>query len=383
MISTIVKPKAVEKLRHGFPWLTRDDISRVEGRSDAAEPARILDEQGHLLGLADVDLESQFALRRIGLADESPDGLIQRHLRRALERRSAWVEDPRYCRVVNDDGDGLPGLVIDRFDTHYVMRTFTRAMDARAGDIARILADTLGASSVLLRNDSHKRVTLGLPSQSPHVLYGTPPRWTRVLEMGGRFSVDLYSGAGTGFFYDQRDVRRLIGTMARDARVLDPCCGIGGLFVHAGLHGARTITAFDSNPDALELARENAEANRLFGRVRFEEGDAFQLLPEVSSAYDLVLLDAPTFVDEAKPLAKLGELLRLSVRAARHGGRLVIVTYDPPVPMGALDELVTEACMRENRVAYRLHRPGLPTDFPTVLGSPGAEYLSALIIEVS
>lgn len=383
MLSTIIKPEAAEKLRHGFPWLTRDDIARFEGTADVAEPSRILDEQGHVLGLGDVDLKSQFALRRIGLADESPDGLIQRHLRLALERRSSWVEDPRYCRVVNDDGDGLPGLIIDRFDSHYVMRTFTRAMDARAHDIARILTDTVGATSVLLRNDSHKRVMLGLESQRPHVLYGSPPHWTRVLELGARFSVDLFGGAGTGFFFDQRDVRRLISTLSRDARVLDPCCGIGGLFVHAGLHGARTITAFDSNPDVLELARENAEANRLFGRVRFEEGDAFDLLSQVSSAYDLVLLDAPTFVDAKDPRGELTELLRLSVRATRHGGRMVIVGYDPPVRPGELDALVTEACVQENRVAYRLHRPGLPTDFPTVLGSPGAEYLSSLIVEVS
>lgn len=383
MLQTVLKPEAVKKLRHGHPWLRREDIARIEGEADEGGFARLLDENGRSLGLADVDLESNFAVRRLGLPDEAPEGIIHRHLRRAFERRSAWVDDPRYCRVVNDDGDGLPGLIIDRYDQHYVMRTFTRPMDARAQEVARALVDVSNASSVLLRNDSHKRVLLGLPSERPKVIYGTPPRWTRLLELGARFTVDLYSGAGTGYFYDQREVRKLISSIARGARVLDASCGVGGLFVHAGLHGARSVLAFERNPDVAELARENAEANGLFGRAAVENGDPFELLKGVNHAHDLVLFDAPTFVDEEDPLGAFVELARLCVRATAHGGRMVIVGYTPPLPEGELDELIAQACEAEERVAFRLHRPGLPTDFPTVLGSPGAEYLSALVIEVS
>ncbi len=78
----------------------------------------------------------------------------------------------------------------------------------------------------------------------------------------------------TGYHYDQRELRRFLSRLSRDARVLDACCNVGGLFIHAGLHGAKQILAFDSDPDAADLARENAEANGLLGRVKVEPGDA-------------------------------------------------------------------------------------------------------------
>jgi 23S rRNA (cytosine1962-C5)-methyltransferase len=331
-----------------------------------------------------VDLESSFAVRRLGLPEEQADGIIQRHLRHALERRASLVEDPRYCRIVNDDGDGLPGLVIDRFDTHYVVQTFTRAMDTRVEEIARSLVQVMGARSILLRNDTPRRVQLGLPRGRPHVLYGAPPRWSRVLELGARFTVDLYSGLNTGFFYDQREVRRVVMRLAQGARVLDPCCFVGGLFVHAGLHGARRILAFETNEDAAELARENAEANGLMGRVQVERADAFAALEGLHEPFDLVLLDSPDLpageISAADPFVRL---VRLCVRATRHGGRLLVTGYHPPLPPGELDERVALACELEGRLAFRLARPGLPPDFPTVLGSPGAEYMSAVALELS
>ena len=163
----------------------------MDGTPAFGEPVQLRDEEGRLLGLADLDLESSFPVRRLGLPEETAEGLIPRHLRRAYERRARLVDDPRYCRLVNDDGDGLPGLTIDRYDTHFVVQSFSRAMDARVQEISRALVEVAGAHSVLLRNDSPRRKTLGLPAQRPHVLYGAPPRWCRMLELGARFTVDL------------------------------------------------------------------------------------------------------------------------------------------------------------------------------------------------
>src|SRR5207245_950304 len=107
------------------------------------------------------------------------DALLPRSLRRALERRALFVQNPRFCRLVNDDGDALPGLVIDRYDSHYVVQTTTRAMDARLDEIARTLTELTAAESVLLRNDDPRRRPLGLEvARGPHVLRGKPPRWT-------------------------------------------------------------------------------------------------------------------------------------------------------------------------------------------------------------
>lgn len=385
MTNTYLTEEAARRLRHGVPWVPKDGIASIEGAPHPGEPVLLKDDKGMALGLADVDLEASLAIRRIGLPEEPAEGIIQRHLRRALERRSQLVDDPRFCRMVNDDGDGLPGLVIDRFDAHYVVQTLTRAMDTRVQEIARSLVEVMNARSVLLRNDGPRRAQLGLERQRPHVLHGSPPRWSRVLEMGARFTVDLYSGRNTGYFYEQREVRRVVGRLAQGARVLDASCFVGGLFVHAGLHGARSVLAFEADEDTAELARENAEANGLMGRVQVERAEIFQALEGLRQAFDLVLLDPPELpVTEPSAADPFVRLVRLAVRATRHGGRLVVIGYHPPLPTnGDLDERIALACELENRFAVRLARPGLPPDFPTVVGAPGAETMSAVALELS
>ncbi len=385
MLSTYLNSDAARRLRHGTPFVRRDEILRIDGTPKTGEPVQLRDEHGELLGLGNLDLQATWAVRRLALPEEPADGIIQRHLRRALERRGQLVEDPRYCRLVNDDGDGLPGLVIDRFDQHYAVQTFTRAMDTRAEEIARSLVEVMDARSVILRNDNPRRLAAGLPEQRPHVLHGSPPRWTRVLELGARFTIDLQMGLGTGYYYDQREIRRLVAKMAQGARVLDVCAFVGGLFVHAGLHGARQIIAFEKDPDAADLARENAEANGLLGRAWIENADAFTALADARPTADLVLLDAPDLGDGDDAAEKYLELLRLGVRATRHGGRMLVTGYSPPLPPGPreVEERLLLACELEGRFATRIGRPGLPPDFPTVLGAPTGEHLNALAVEVS
>lgn len=379
MLHTTLSRDAARRLRHGAPWLKREDILDIDGTPVLGEPVQLRDEDGQVLGLADVDLESTYPVRRLGLPDESVEGLLPRHLRHALGRRAHLVDDPRFCRLINDDGDGLPGLIVDRYDQHFVIQTFTRAMDARQQEIARAIVEVAGAASVLLRNDSPRRKALGLPVQRPHVLYGTPPRWCRLLELGARFTVDLTYGLNTGYHYDQRELRRFVARLAHGARVLDPNCNVGGLFVHAGLHGARQIFAFDSNADAADLARENAEANGLLGRVRVEVGKSAQVLRGINDVFDLVLLDMPEVgSDEA-----FIEQVRLGLRRTRHGGRLLLAGYHPPLTLGAFDELVATACEQEQRLAFRLSRLGMPPDHPTLVGSPGSDYLDAVALEVT
>ncbi|MDQ3263689.1 MAG: class I SAM-dependent methyltransferase [Myxococcota bacterium] len=384
MLNTYVRDDAARRFRQGLPWVYREEILRTDGTPAPGETVMVRDEAGRSLGLGDLDLDARLAIRRIGRADETVEGLLQRHLRLALERRSLLVQDPRYCRLVHEDGDALPGLVVDRYDTHFVVQTSTRAMDGRVEDIARSLVNVLGARSVLLRNDNPRRKEAGLPPSRPHVLFGTPPRWTRVLEMGARFTVDLFSGEGTGYFYDQRQVRRAIVRMSHGKRVLNPCCYVGGHFVHAGLHGARSILAFDVDPDAADLARENAEANGLISRATVETADAFTALEALHEPFDLVLLHSPDLAEgpdlDQDPFVRL---IRLCVRNTRHGGRMILSANLQSSPAHSFDARVAYACESEGRLATRLFRPSLPVDFPTVLGSPGAEYMGAVAIELS
>ena len=374
MRNTYLTSEAVARLKKGAAFLRREDIASVEGDAVAGEPVHLVDAEGHPLGMADLDLESPMPLRRLGTPDEIAEGIIPRQLRRAIRRRAQVVDDPRYCRLVNDEGDALPGLVIDRFDEHFAVQTTTRAMEARIEEITRSLVEVAGARSVILRNDTARREMAGLKRQPPRVLQGSPPRWTRLLELGARISFDLQRGLETGYSYSLREVRRTVGRLAHQAYVLDPSCFVGGTVVQAGLHGARQIVAFAEDPDAADLARENVEANGLINRTRVEVGSPIEALKSIREAFDLVLLHAPAAAVD-------GELIHLSLRATRHEGRLVVAASDAALGATPLEEHVLRACEREGRAAWRLLRPAAPPDFPTLAGAPDA--LASVVLEIS
>jgi 23S rRNA (cytosine1962-C5)-methyltransferase len=378
--NTYLTEAAEQRMKQGLPWAFRDEILSMDGQLEEGEPVELRGQDGRSLGLADIDLQSPVAVRRIGLPHESREGLIPRHLRAAFERRVQWIDDPRFCRIVNDDGDGLPGLIVDRFDQHYVVQTFTRAMDTRVEEIARALAELTKPSSITLRQDSPRRARLKLGLERPRVLSGTPPRWSRLLELGARITFDLQMGLGTGYFYDLREVRERLLHLAPGARVLDLCCYVGGLFVHAGRAGARSIVAVEKNSDACDLARENAEVNGLIGRTRVVCSDVLDYLESSPGPFDLVLLDPP-FVPSHAPA--LGELLRGAVRATRHGGRMIAIAPRATLSGPRFEQALAEACEQEGRFAVKMAQMGLPADFPMVLAAAGADPLHAVALEIN
>lgn len=376
MLQTILTTDAANRLRHGHSFVYREDILALEGQAEPGEPAYLLAEDGTALGLGDVDLEAQVAVRRIGLPEERVEGIIPRQLRRALERRADLVSDPRYCRVVNQDGDGLPGLVIDRYDGHFALQTLTRPMDARADELARALGEVTDARSVILRNDTWRRAEGGLPVARRHVLAGMPPRWTRIQELGARLTVDLHSGVETGYRYELRDVRRWVAMLSNNARVLELTCQVGGKLVQAGRGGARQIIAFDPDPDAVELTRENIEINGLLGKAHVELGSPLEGLSQAHAHFDLVLLD----LSHSSTTEESVTLLRGAIRSTRRGGKLLVSAGRNGNDTPTLEALLEQATTEESRAAFKLLRLSSPPDFPQVLGAK--ETFCALCLEL-
>ena len=310
------------------------------------------------------------------------DGAIPRHLRRALSRRGQLVDDPRHCRMVNGEADGLPGLIIDRFDAYFAVQTISRAMDAHLEEITRSLVEVAGARSVILRNDTPRREAVGLERERARVLTGSPPRWMRLLELGARITFDLHQGSETGYSYALREVRRAVGRLSQNQRVLDPACFVGGTIIQAGLHGARYVVAFAEDPDAAELARENVEANGLMNRAMVAIAAPLEALHALHETFDLVLLHAPARGGDPRRWTEhFGELIQLSLRATRHGGRLVLAAADAALGTTPLESYVLRACEQEDRLAWRLFRPAAPPDFPAMAGAP--EALASVVLEIS
>jgi 23S rRNA (cytosine1962-C5)-methyltransferase len=203
-----------------------------------------------------------------------------------------------------------------------------------------------------------------------------------LLELGARITFDLHQGSETGYSYSLREVRRAVGRLSQNQRVLDPVCFVGGTIIQAGLHGARHVVAFAEDPDAADLARENVEANGLMNRALVATASLPEALRSIRETFDLVLLHAPARGGDPRRWTQhFAELLELSLRATRHGGRLLIAAADATLGTTPLETYVLRACEHEHRAAWRLLRPAAPPDFPTVVGAP--EALASVVLEIS
>jgi 23S rRNA (cytosine1962-C5)-methyltransferase len=293
------------------------------------------------------------------------------------------MQEVRYCRLANAAGAGLPGLLVDRYDGHYIVQPLTRAMEARAQEVGRSLREVMDASSVLLRTDGALRARTALPAGAPRALLGSPPRWARLLELGARLTFDLLHGGEVGYPYDERELKRLIARVSFGAHVFEVNCRVGGLFVQAGLHGAKQIFATTESADQAELAEENAEANGLWGRTRVSVATPQAALEGLRSTFDLVLFRVPELGATEDRGEALLRLVRGAVRATRHGGQLVLAATSDTLPTHGFEDAIAVACELEGRLAHVLERPGMPADFPLVLGSPSAVTLNAAALELS
>jgi 23S rRNA (cytosine1962-C5)-methyltransferase len=368
---------AANRMRHGSMWADGAELLQIDGTPEPGRPLVLRDRKGEVLGYGDVDPKARPAIRRFALPDEDPRAAIPIALRAALERRRTLVDAPRFCRMVHDDGDGLPGLTIDRYDRHFVMHPSTRAMEARAQAIARLLIDVTQTDSVLMRRDGPMRARAGLPILRPEVLFGAPPRWARVLELGSRITTDLFEGRSMGYPYILREVRRSLIRLAPGQEVLDVRCGVGHLFVHAAQAGAKQVLAFTGDEDELDLARENIEANGLLNRVTVHLGEAPDILSGIDRRFDLVLVDAREHDSE-----RLRPLLCAAMRATRSRGQLLVAVRHPELPEQQLEPTIAEACEQEGRSCVLLVKRSAPPDFPRLISAPMNAGLTAVVLEV-
>ena len=382
--SAIVSAKGARRWQHGHPWIYRGDVVR---RPDApAGAVEVLDQSRRPLGWALWSPRSEISLR---LLDRDPEARIDagwwhRRIARAVERRATIAPDANAFRLVHGEGDGLPSLVCDRYDRWLVVQLLSAGLEPFREQIVSALAELTGAAGILARNDAPVRAKEGL-SRDTELLHGDVPREIEVVEHGVRYLAAPWTGQKTGAFLDQRENRRLVGTVAR-GRALD-CFSYHGSFALHLARRAELVTALDSSRAALERAEENAARNGIAG-IDFVEANAFDYLraEEAGGArYDTIVLDPPAF---AKTRATLPSALRgykeINLRAMRllsPGGMLFTAScsYHLTKPH-FLEMLEAAAADSGRRMALRELR-GQPLDHPEVLTIAESGYLKGALLE--
>ncbi|MBL0937409.1 MAG: class I SAM-dependent rRNA methyltransferase [Gemmatimonadaceae bacterium] len=380
----IVNRRGAQRLRRGHPWVFRSDVERFPALP--AGVVRVEESNGAPLGWALWSPQSEISLRRIeaNTSVQPDEAWWFAQLRSALSRRDHLNADANAYRLVHGEGDGLPSLVVDRYDEWLVVQLLSAGLDAQQEVIVSALRELTGCRGILARNDPAARDREGLPREVK-LLHGDVPRTVEVMEHGVRYIAAPWDGQKTGAFLDQRENRVLVGSLAR-GRALD-CFAYHGSFA---LHLARRadhVCALDISAPALARVEAHAERNGLTN-IEPVEGDAFDVLRawhREGRQFDTIVVDPPAF---AKTRGALDGALRgykdINLQAMKllaPGGLLFTASCSFHLSRGLFFDVVQEAVADSGRRFALRAMTGQPIDHPEVIGIPETGYLKGAVLE--
>ncbi len=376
------------RLEAGHLWIFSNEVDTKRTPLTAIEPGAqvpLWSSRGKFLAMAGVNPHSLICARVYSYTrGEALDGaLLGQRLQNALQLREAQFDKPFY-RLVNAEGDWLPGLVVDRFDDHLVVQISTASMEALLDDILEQLQQLLKPAAIVLRNSVSIRELEQLPAYDK-VAFGTVADPVTVIENGLRYQLSLEGGQKTGWYYDHRDSRHLLGSLAKDCRVLDACCFLGAWGLNALAGGAREVMAIDTSQSALDGAAANAELNGYGDRWQGEKGEVgakLRALREAGERFDIVVLDPPAFIkrkkDRRSGVQKYRSINSLAVQLLKPGGTLVSCSCSHHLPAADLQNIVLQAGRDAHASVQLFARRGQGRDHPVHAAIPETDYLKAV-----
>jgi 23S rRNA (cytosine1962-C5)-methyltransferase len=367
----------------------------VDGPVGPAPPnmgdlVKVVDRDSQHLGFGLWNPRSQINLRFLTHGKEipGPDWWSTR-IDRAVDLRTKLLNlqtETNAYRVIHAEGDGLSGLIVDRYDDVLSIEIFSIGMYQRIGPILELLSQKLGTKHFRVNVD--ERVAMqedfaGRPVVSPKL----PPRVT-IEEHGVRYRVHFDKGHKTGFFCDQRDHRRELAKFCNDRTVLDACCYTGGFGLNALKRGkAREVTCIDLDEYAVELAKENGNANQV--RLNVIHADAFGYMRQMvanEKTYGVVVLDPPKLIpdrDEIPPgKRKYFDLNVLAMKLVEPGGTLLTCSCSGLLPPADFLGLLRAAAKKAEREVQILNFAGAAADHPVALDTPESAYLKVAWLRV-
>lgn len=389
--SVLLRAGEDRRVRAGHPWAFSNEILMdAETKALPAGSLAVLRApSGEALGLVTFNPHSLIAAR---LLSSNPDSVVDalflgRRLAQALALRDRLIGVPFY-RLIHAEADGLPGLIVDRFGDALVVQMNSAGMDQLAPILLEALDAELSPKTVVLKNDSPVRELEGLKREI--VVAKGDAGAIELSENGATFAADLSAGQKTGWFYDQRDNRRFMAGLAKDASVLDLYSYSGGFGVLAARHGAKSVLCVDRSQAALDAARQAAKLNGVEKIVSVEKSEAFEALERLGGTsarkYDVVICDPPAFVKSRKDL-KTGaqgyrKLVRLAAPLVARGGFLFTASCSHLVDPPLFAEQVRRGLRDAERTGRILLGSGAALDHPVHPSLPESAYLKALTLQL-
>jgi 23S rRNA (cytosine1962-C5)-methyltransferase len=378
------------RIRNGHPWIFSNEIDRVVGNPEPGDALEVVSHRQESYGTAYYNPHSLITARLLSRERISIDeaGFFKTRIAAAADYRQALYGDLQALRIVHGEGDGLPGLVVDRYGDLLSVQFLTLGIDRRRALITEALIELFQPTAIVARNDVGVRELEGLPQQT-EILSGSPPETTTITEHGLRYRINVLHGQKTGHFLDQKENHLTLQNRVENRRVLDLFCYSGGWATHAARFGAKEVLGVDISAEAIALATENASLNYQETICRFEKADAFEKLRELhhtGERFGLITLDPPAFVKSKKKLAEAirGYLTinRRAMELVEPGGYLITCSCSYHLQRDQFLETLRQAASQAGRAVRLLEMRGQAYDHPVLLSCPETDYLKCAVLQV-
>ncbi|MGA2034049.1 MAG: class I SAM-dependent rRNA methyltransferase [Thermoguttaceae bacterium] len=389
-----MKPRKAKPFYGRHPWVLDSAIGRIEGSPADGDVVDLVSDRGEFIARGIFNSRSRIHVRLYTWdAAQSLDeafwrGVLEKALK--LRQRLGYGDPEGAARLVFSEGDGLSGLIVDRYAGYLAVQVTALAMAVRLPQIAALLVDLVRPQGIMLRTEPDIVRAEGLDLRDGPCWGQMPEGPLPVRDQGLWYAVDLAEGQKTGLYLDQRENRKAAARYVAGQRVLDMFCYTGGFGLAAAALGrAREVLGFDSSQKALAVAGANAQRNGL-SNVHFAQGEAFDTLQSLAAAgerFGAVILDPPKFarkrsaVDDA--LRAYQRLNRLALGLLEPGGILVTCSCSGHVSRDDFLMMLAGVAQQSGRDVQVLEQRGAAPDHPVAVTCLETEYLKCLICRVS
>lgn len=389
MAKFFLRKKIGDRVINGHPWIFANELGDSEGTAAPGDIVDVFSYNGSFVGKGYINPASQIRIRLISRDKDEvvDDQFFFNRIKEAwaYRRQIGYVEN---CRLIFGEADGLPALIIDKFNDYFVIQTLALGIDRWKPAIVAALEKIFSPKGIYERNDVPVRE---LEELSQHKGFLSAPFDTNIIinENGLKFHVDIENGQKTGYFLDQQDNRRAIQHIVKDADVLGAFTYTGTFEIHAAYYGAKSVLGLDISENAVAQANRNAALNGLDHICKFEAMNAFDVLKQWGKdgkRWDVVMLDPPAFTKSRENIQKAitgyKEINLRGMKLIKPGGFLVTSSCTNLVPPDLFLQIIEMAAKDARRRLRQVTWQTQASDHPILWNVPTTQYLKFLIVQV-
>lgn len=379
-----------KKIENFYPNVFKDEIKTILGEVKTGDVVDVLRDDMKFVGRGYVTEGTSAFVRVLTTQDEKINkDFIYNKIKVAYDKRKHLAEETNCTRVFFSEGDGIPGLVIDKFEKYISIQFRNSGVEAFRQEIINAIKKYMKPKGIYERSDVENRVHEGVEEKTG-IIYGEIPNEIIMEDNGLKYTIDIINGQKTGFFLDQRDSRKFIRPYLNEkTRFLDVFSSSGGFSMAALKENCIKVTAIDKEPHALELCKRNYEVNGFTGDFETLEGDAFMLLKTLvgrGAKYDVITLDPPSLIKKKIDIRRgrdfFFELCDSSFKLLEKGGILGVITCAYHMGLQDLIEVTRMAASNNGKMVQVIGINYQPEDHPWILHIPETLYLKALWVKV-